>query len=107
MVSALADFLPADFTVIGHRGAAGLVPENTLPSFQRALDLGCPMLELDVHRVIDAHQQTQLLVLHDEDLERTTSGTGELAAHTLAQLRRLDAGNGAPIPLLDEDAGTP
>ena len=104
VVRALADFLAPDFTIIGHRGAAGLVPENTLPSFQRALELGCPMLELDVHRVSDTGREDQLLVLHDSELERTTSGSGELADHDLAHLRSLDAGNGEQIPLLEEVA---
>ncbi len=99
---AIADFLAPDFTIIGHRGAAGLVPENTLPGFQRALELGCPMIELDVHRVADA--EAQLLVLHDAELDRTTSGSGEIADHTLAELRRLDAGGGERIPLLEEVA---
>ncbi len=101
---ALAEFLAPDFTIIGHRGAAGLVPENTLPGFQRALDLGCPMLELDVHRVADVDDRAQLLVLHDSELERTTSGSGVLADHTLLELRRLDAGGGEQIPLLEEVA---
>ena len=101
---AFTEFLDPEFTVIGHRGAAGLVPENTLPSFKRALELGCPMLELDVHRVTDSHRRPHLVVLHDEDLARTTNGSGDIATQTLTELRTLDAGNGERVPLLDEVA---
>lgn len=83
--------------IIGHRGAAGLAPENTLPSFQRALDLGVDGIELDVH-----FHEDHLWVIHDAKLDRTTSGTGPLNAHKTAQLRALDAGNGANIPYLEE-----
>ena len=58
--------LTSGFAIIGHRGAAGLAPENTLPSFQIALDLGCRGIELDVHPVVDAKDLVQLGVIHDE-----------------------------------------
>ncbi len=83
--------------VIGHRGAAGLKPENTLPSFSAALELGVDAVELDVHLVEDA-----LVVIHDATLERTTNGFGRLSSCTLEALRNLDAGGGAQVPLLDE-----
>ena len=83
--------------IIGHRGAAGLVPENTLPGFARAIELGVDALELDVHVCED-----RLCVIHDDTLERTTSGTGPIASHSLASLRALDAGGGASVPLLEE-----
>lgn len=85
------------FVVIGHRGAAGHEPENTLRSFRRAVAMGVHAVELDVYRLED-----ELVVIHDDSLERTTSGTGPLAAHTLAEVRRLDAGAGERIPLLSE-----
>ncbi|MEZ5550600.1 MAG: glycerophosphodiester phosphodiesterase family protein [Pseudomonadales bacterium] len=85
------------YLIIGHRGAAGLVPENTLPSFARALELGVDAVELDIHLC-----EGRLIVIHDDTLERTTNGTGTLASQTLAALRRLDAGQGAQIPLLEE-----
>ena len=88
--------------VIGHRGAAGLAPENTLPSFQRALDWRCPMIELDVHLANLAADAKDLVVIHDKKLSRTTSGKGLVADHTLAELRTLDAGDGALIPTLTE-----
>ena len=83
--------------IIGHRGAAGLVPENTLPSFVKAAALGVDVVELDIHRLGD-----ELLVIHDDTLERTTNGSGPLDEMTVAEVRTLDAGNGASIPVLDE-----
>lgn len=83
--------------IIGHRGAAGLVPENTLPSFAAALEHGVQAVELDVHLA-----EGELVVIHDPTLERTTSGRGEVANTPLAVLRSLDAGQGAGIPTLAE-----
>lgn len=74
--------------VIGHRGAAGLAPENTLESFREAMTLGAEVLELDVHLTADGH----VVVMHDPKVDRTTDGRGPIAAMTLAQLRALDAG---------------
>jgi glycerophosphoryl diester phosphodiesterase len=84
--------------VVGHRGAMGAVPENTLLSFQVAADMGADWVELDVH----ASRDGALVVIHDQVLERTTTGTGRVADHTLAELQALDAGQGQPIPTLDE-----
>lgn len=83
--------------MIGHRGAAGLAPENTLDSFRLAVELGVPAVELDVYCVDD-----ELIVIHDDDVDRTTNGSGAVADHTLADLRRLDAGDGQQIPTLAE-----
>ena len=83
--------------VIGHRGAAGLSPENTLPSFARAYELGVRAVELDVQVVED-----ELVVIHDDTLDRTTNGTGPVADQPLAALRKLDAGGGEQIPTLAE-----
>ncbi|HOX26064.1 MAG TPA: glycerophosphodiester phosphodiesterase family protein [Candidatus Krumholzibacteria bacterium] len=82
---------------IAHRGASGQEPENTLRAFARALEQGATWFELDVHLV-----HGRLLVIHDATLERTTNGTGPLTAHTLAELRALDAGKGQRIPFLEE-----
>lgn len=87
----------SEFLVIGHRGAAGLAPENTLASFARAVELGVDAVELDVHVV-----ESRLVVIHDDTVERTTDGRGTLTEHGLAGLRRLDAGGGERIPLLEE-----
>jgi glycerophosphoryl diester phosphodiesterase len=75
-------------TVIGHRGASGERPENTLPAFERAVAQGAAILETDVHRTRDG----ALVLIHDDLLERTTDGRGRVADHTLAELRALDAG---------------
>jgi len=74
--------------VFGHRGAAGLAPENTLPSFALGIELGADILELDVHGTRDG----AIVVFHDPTLERTTNGTGLVKDHSLAQLQGLDAG---------------
>ena len=90
--------MPDDgFLIIGHRGAAGLEPENTLRSFARALEIGVDAIELDVYYV-DGH----LVVIHDDTLERTTNGRGEVMATSFDALRRLDAGHGERIPTLEE-----
>ncbi len=85
------------FLIIGHRGAAGLEPENTLRSFARALRIGVDAIELDVYCV-----EGKLMVIHDDTLERTTNGRGNVMATSYDALRRLDAGNGERIPTLDE-----
>ena len=74
--------------VFGHRGAAGVAPENTLPSFALAAALGAAYLELDVHATADG----EIVVLHDPLLNRTTDGNGPVSAHTWPQLTALDAG---------------
>ena len=84
--------------VIGHRGAAGLAHENTLASFSQAVRLGVDAVELDVHLSADG----RLVVIHDERVDRTTNGSGEVAATTFAALRRLDAGGGERVPTLEE-----
>jgi glycerophosphoryl diester phosphodiesterase len=75
--------------VIGHRGAAGEAPENTLLSFERALAVGAAILESDVHLTRDGVP----VLLHDERVERTTEGEGPVGELTLAELARLDAGH--------------
>ena len=84
--------------VVGHRGAAGVQPENTLAGFQYALNLGCEYVETDVHLSKDGH----LVIIHDDTVDRTTNGSGRVAEMTLAELRALDAGHGRQIPLLQE-----
>jgi len=82
---------------IGHRGAMGHAPENTLRSIAVALELGVRCVEIDVYYV-DKH----LLVFHDDRLERTTNGVGELCDQSFDYLRTLDAGDGQQIPTLEE-----
>jgi glycerophosphoryl diester phosphodiesterase len=74
--------------VFGHRGACGEAPENTLPSFAAAIAAGADRLELDVHRTADG----EIVVFHDDTLDRTTDGRGPIARLTGAELSRLDAG---------------
>lgn len=90
--------------IYAHRGASQYAPENTLPAFALAAQQGADGIELDVHLTKDG----QLVVIHDETLDRTTSGTGWVKDHTLAQLRQLCADNHmtgfaqARIPTLEE-----
>ena len=83
--------------VIGHRGAAGLAPENTLAAFYRAFELGVDAIELDVHQVSGG-----LVVFHDTQLERMTGTSGRLRDFDLDTLRALQIKGGGRIPLLTE-----
>ena len=89
--------------VTGHRGCGtnGLgigEPENTLRSIRRAIDLGADQIEIDTHLTSDR----QVVVIHDETVDRTTNGTGEVRDYALAELRALDAGFGERVPTLEE-----
>ncbi|MEU3708396.1 glycerophosphodiester phosphodiesterase family protein [Streptomyces anulatus] len=76
----------------------GVEPENTLRSFVRAEASGMDAIELDLHLSKDG----ALVVMHDVDVDRTTDGSGPIAARTLAELRELDAGQGEQIPVFEE-----
>jgi glycerophosphoryl diester phosphodiesterase len=82
----------------GHRGVAGLEPENTLRSFQKAIELGVDCVECDLHLTKDRH----LVVIHDSSVDRTTNGQGLVEEFTLADIKKLDAGKGEKIPALQE-----
>ncbi|MGG1596187.1 glycerophosphodiester phosphodiesterase [Paenibacillus naphthalenovorans] len=91
--------------VISHRGASGYAPENTMNAFQLAVDMKADGIELDLHLTKDG----EVVICHDDDVERTTNGHGLIKELTLAQLRSLDAGSwydesfsGASIPTLRE-----
>lgn len=84
--------------IIAHRGASFLLPENTLLSIGHALDVGVDMVEIDVRQSRDG----EIVVLHDATLDRTTNGTGMVKDRTLLELKKLDAGQGEPIPTLSE-----
>lgn len=88
--------------IVGHRGAAGLAPENTLLSFRTAFELGCPMVELDVHRVANKGQEDSLAVIHDERVDRTTDGHGLVSEFDFAGLRSLRCEKDQLIPTLNE-----
>ena len=84
------NFLKGDnFTVIAHRGASAYYPENTLLSFEGAIAMGADMVELDVQFTSDK----EVVVFHDEKVLRCTDGQGKIADHTLAELKKLDAGS--------------
>ena len=82
---------------IGHRGAKGHRPENTLPSFEYAINAGCDWVELDVY-CLDG----ELLVIHDKSVQRTTNGTGLVSELSFDEIRILDAGGGHSVPTLQE-----
>jgi glycerophosphoryl diester phosphodiesterase len=81
-----------------HRGYCAKYPENTLLSFRKALETGCQGIELDTHLSADG----EVVVCHDEAVDRTTNGKGLIKDLSLAHLRALDAGEGERIPTLDE-----
>ena len=78
--------------LLGHRGARARAPENTLPSFELAMQLGANGVEFDVFLSKDSVP----VVIHDDTLERTTNGDGKVCDKTLAALQALDAANGWP-----------
>lgn len=83
---------------IGHRGAKGYVAENTLHSFQKALDLKVDAIELDVHICASG----ELMVFHDFTLDRMTNGSGEIHNFTLQELKELKIYDAFEIPTLEE-----
>lgn len=92
-------------TILGHRGAPGHAPENTMAFFAKAVELGVNMFELDIHQNRDG----VLIVMHDSTVDRTTDGTGRISEMTWEEIRRLDAGRwfgaefaGAKVPRLEE-----
>ncbi|WP_342527953.1 glycerophosphodiester phosphodiesterase [Chryseomicrobium sp. FSL W7-1435] len=91
--------------IFAHRGCSGAYPENTLAAFRAASELPIEGIELDVHLTKDG----ELVVIHDELVDRTTDGTGFVKDMTIDQLRLLDAGSwkgsrfeGERIPFLSE-----
>lgn len=85
------------FLCFAHRGASGHEPESTLPAVEKAIVLGADWVEVDVFAV-----EGELIVIHDERLERTTNGSGYVMEKSLGYLRSLDAGKGQKIPTLRE-----
>ncbi|BFH61525.1 glycerophosphodiester phosphodiesterase [Paenibacillus azoreducens] len=88
-----------------HRGSSKICPENTMAAFKKGLEQGATGIETDVQLSKDG----RMVLIHDETLDRTTSGTGWVKDHTLEELKHLDAGSkfdpvfqGEQIPLLDE-----
>ena len=83
---------------IAHRGAKGYEPENTLQSFQKALDLNADGIELDVHLSADGH----IMVIHDETIDRTTNGKGFVNTLSLHELKSFSIDGQYRIPTLNE-----
>lgn len=86
------------FSVVGHRGASGYEPENTIRSIRRAIEMGVDAVEVDVRLTADGYP----VVIHDETVDRTTNGKGRVDEMTLDEIRLLDAGKGEKIPTIDE-----
>lgn len=91
--------------LFAHRGDHAHAPENTLPSFQQAVQKGADGVELDAKLTSDGH----VIVIHDSTVDRTTNGTGKVSSFTLEEIRKLDAGawfdkkfSGTRVPLLEE-----
>ncbi|HOO56250.1 MAG TPA: glycerophosphodiester phosphodiesterase family protein [bacterium] len=91
---------------IAHRGATEFAPENTIPSFEKAIEIGFDYVEIDVRYTKDGIP----VLMHDPAVDRTTDGTGKVADMTLEELKKLDAGakygdgsfKGTPVPTLEE-----
>lgn len=84
--------------IMGHRGAKGELPENTLLGFEKAISLGLKAIELDIHSTSDG----ELAVIHDDTVDRTTNGSGSVNDLSLAELQKLDAGQNQKVPTLME-----
>ena len=84
--------------IIGHRGARGLEPENTMRSFRKALELAVDYVECDVHMTRDG----LIILMHDHTVDRTTNGAGPVNGFTFDEIRLLDAGEGQSVPTLQE-----
>ena len=81
----------ASMTLIwAHRGASAKAPENTLPAFQLAHEMGADGVELDVQLTADGH----VVCIHDETLDRTTTGRGPVVERTLREVKIFDASGG-------------
>src|SRR4030065_618296 len=96
---------PRHVEVHAHRGGAGLAPENTLAAFRKALELGVDALEMDLHVTRDG----VVVIIHDETLDRTTDGRGDVGDLNLEAVKRSDAGDkfapafrGERVPTLRE-----
>ena len=91
--------------IVAHRGSSAIAPENTLAAFRQALEDGAHAIELDVHLSKDG----EVVVIHDDELNRTTNGHGNVSDYTLKELKRLNAGeqfygrfSSERIPVLSE-----
>lgn len=92
---------------IAHRGSIHLAPENTIPAYEKAIELGFDYVEVDVNYTKDGVP----VIMHDDKVDRTTDGTGRVSDFTLEEIKKLDAGSwfgkdakfkGAKVPTLEE-----
>lgn len=91
--------------IIGHRGAVGHAPENTVAGIRKAKELGCGWVEFDCMLTMDK----VVILHHDDELDRTTDGSGLVSETSFVEIRRLDAGSwfspayaGTPVPTFDQ-----
>ena len=84
--------------VIGHRGAMGHETENTLPSIQKAMDLGVDMIEIDVFKI----KSGEIVVFHDDTVDRLTNGPGSIEGYNIFELKKLIVNGGHEIPMLQD-----
>ncbi len=94
-----------DVKIIAHRGAPTFAPENTLPAIRKAVEIGVHMIEIDLHQTKDNH----IVVIHDENVRKTTDGRGYVRDMMLEEIKQLDAGRwfseeyaGTRVPTLEE-----
>ena len=84
--------------ISGHRGSPFKAPENTVSSVKKAIAEGADAVEIDVHKTKD----NQIVVIHDDKVDRTTNGKGYIKDFTLSELKKLKINNNEKIPLLQE-----
>ena len=84
--------------IIAHRGASAYEPENSLRAIETAIKLKADMVEVDIRKSKDG----ELVVIHDENVDRTTNSKGWVSKLSLTELKRLDAGAGEMVPTLAE-----
>ena len=84
--------------IIGHRGAMGHETENTLPSIQKAIDLGVDMIEIDVFKI----KSGEIVVFHDDTVDRLTNGPGSIEEYNILELKKLIVNGGHQIPMLQD-----
>ena len=96
---------PEGFMIVAHRGASRAAPENTLAAMSKAIEFGADYAECDVFQIKDG----EIVLFHDEEMERTTGKEGMIWDYTLAELKEMEAGSwfkeefrGEPIPTLQE-----
>ena len=91
-----------DVVVVAHRGMVSGFPENTLAAYRRSISLGFSAIEIDLRATADGH----IVVMHDDTVDRTTNGTGDVGRMTLAEIKCLDAGSRAGSAFADQRVPT-